>query len=501
MNSQSLSNPQESLSLHPHVQAVVHGDTFIKAVRSYCITLKLAGINNPLGDEDIRQAALTHAYPRIALILACAKDSAGNPILGGMGEEQDYSRQYQEVVRLVTSPPYRDDIHRIAAQMTAAHLIKNLPLNTTLQFYTLGVNLDEQATQDLERISGALRPTPTPEQLTGPLAFYFMTAGGVLPEGVSCWYYITTTGGNGVLSSKQGTIPLPAGDFSNAIHYLSRELNELVIDVGGNLVTYPNRIQTASFDAAGVNYIYSIALSSRAISNRISHEVVTLKLIDGDGTQTVPGILYGVKPDKLYEGGPCSILVRVVNDKVVGTVDDKPSVLKAGSNQLRDIDTLYFRSTGLIEGDLVYRITASNSFPIERILRATTLGDLVIAFLEDLQTYRSEGMVLGSLPFPEALRLVVVNPLEVDQLQVILDILSLPQGVELATGDSFYRITPYEAGPRSIVLKASSGGDLSVADKLQANTALEPTTSTQVIHRKLSPRIQAVYDVMRRLQC
>lgn len=507
----------DSLSLHPHVQAVVHGGVFLDAVKSYCILIKLSSTN--ITDDDIRQVALTHSYPRIGLIIATTKDKEGNPILGGMGHGQDYLSHYQEVIRLITAPPYRDDIHRIAAQLTAAQVIKQVPLNTTLQFYTLGVQLEEQAIKDLERLCGNVSPISSPNN--HQLAIYIYSHKneiGFTPGGVAyCWYYITVLDQNQDISSSEGLIQLPIGDINLAIHKLVYELNEAFIDVGANLIVSPNQIQVSTEGPEGTRAIYSLNIASRLSSANISREMIALRFLTCKETTLanyqgdiiadhIEGLEYGVSPQALTLRGPHSLLIDVKEGKALGSKGAGSStnnVKGAANNKGQVIDTIYFRGEGLV-GPFTYRVSNADALgntPYKTIEVNGNANQLALEFLQDLHKARWQNLVIGSLPYPNALRLVLANPLENNQLKVVVDILTLPVDLEIALGDELYRATPYEGGPRSITIQAIGiGGNAGQPNERSLTAGGQVFGSAQVLNKRMSPRLQAVYDRLNQLE-
>lgn len=508
----------DSVSLHPHVQMVVRGGVFLDAVRAYCILLK--STNTTLTDDEIRQVALTHSYPRIGLILATSKDKEGAPILGGMGAEQDYKAQYLQVIRLITSPPYRDDIHRIAAQLTAAQLIKQLPLNSTLQFFNLGVQLEEQAIKDLERMSGTISLSKS--QVSTQLAIYIHSQSGAVqtppPSKPYCWYYITTLDTNNYLSSKEGLIELPQGDINNAIHHLTGELNEAFIDAGANLIANPNQIQVSDDTAQGVKVIYSLGISSRLNSPKVSREMIAIRFLSCTQTNIheykdnitidhIPNLEYGVYPESLTQQGPHSLVIDVKAgdaSKLATSATSSSSTQGKGATKTPLIDTIYFKGEGL-QGQLVYRVSTPDllgNTPYRTIEATHNANRLALDLLQDLHNNRWQNLVIGSLPYPYALRAVIANPLENNQLKVVIDLISLPVGLEVALGDELYRATPYEPGPRSVTLLAVNllhGGSGGTANNQGATLGGQVYGSASVLNKKMSPRLQAVYDKLNQL--
>lgn len=525
MSSAELEIP--SISQHPEVQAVVTGRRFIESVRSYSILMKANSVS--VSDDEIRSIALNHSYPRIALILASTKDKDGNPALGGIGATQDYSLQYIEVLRLLVSPPYRDDIHRIAAQLTAAQLIKQLPLNSSLQFFNLGVQLEEQAIKDLERIAGSVSISTPPETLAHTLYIAgsapFSVAEAVAPNELIvpvghipyCWYYLTTTSDRGIINSSSDLIRFgPNTPLSDVVNTISLVVNEACINVDANILASPNRHSTKyTFDQGrSISYnLYGLTLASRGQRKYSSNDVLMLRFfcvsedqvglldktnyVDIASTLYIPSLLYGVEEaySKLTMEGPHSLIVpsEKASDKE-GAVNTSKYTSGAEGN----LDTFYFSSKGPLEGSLRYRISASTltqAIGEREVLARGSVQLLVVDFLEDLHALGWQGYIIGAIPYPDALHLVIHAALEDDQMQVVLDILEAPNNLLIALGSVLNRSTPYESGARSIALrpahKATTQSQLS-----QLPTVIQP--QVKVVNSRISVPMQAAFDARAR---
>jgi hypothetical protein len=114
-------------------------------------------------DEVIRIAS-KQVYPRIGLRLAAAKNLDNSPLFSTLNYTQAQLASvsnsnarlslYANVVTLMTdvSSPYSQGITNVAASLTAAILIKSIPINNDIKNIDLGDGIEKNAFADLDRI-------------------------------------------------------------------------------------------------------------------------------------------------------------------------------------------------------------------------------------------------------------------------------------------------------------------------------------------------------------
>ena len=114
-------------------------------------------------DEVIRIAS-KQVYPRIGLRLAAAKNIDNSPLFSTLNYTQSQLASvansnarlglYENVVTLMTdvSSPYSEGITNVAASLTAAILIKSIPINNDIKNIDLGDGIEKNAFADLDRI-------------------------------------------------------------------------------------------------------------------------------------------------------------------------------------------------------------------------------------------------------------------------------------------------------------------------------------------------------------
>lgn len=485
-----------SLSRHPEVVQVVEGKTFVEAVRLSCITL---GGEGTLSDEVIRRTAYTQAYPRIALVLATTVDKDYNSILppGSIS----YEILYREVERLATSQPYVDDIHRIAASLTASYFIRSVPLNSSIQFLPMADKMEERAIQDLDRlrgqvlhqISGLLGGGTSNSSLPGGPSFYFT---GLVEDGRSTDRILIPEGTRGVAvytltPSYQPTplevaIGVPA-TLPDLLSALSEAINNLSIRGDSNILASPNRgtyqvVGTDVVAGGALVRVDSITLAPRRSNHILTRELAILSFylipdtapIDSWKANiletSIPSLLYGVVPiyKELHPSGPHSILLELQKGeatKVEGT--DK-------------VDTLYLQGTA--NGSLSYTVSVDGVVH-ELVLPIHNSNSVIEQVAESLRQVLGTHALVAQLG-PQALQ-VIPN----SNTPVTIALSSLPSGLSASTGTSKSPLFPYGAA----ITLAPSPPNVPVRRPTLAEEASGVYTATS-FRMGVSPRMQAVYD-------
>ena len=498
-----------SLSNHPQVLEVVQGQTFVQAVRQSCTILK----DVSLTDDMIRRAALTQAYPRIALILASTTDKDGKGIIpqGSIS----YEILYREVQRLATSQPYVDDIHRVATALTASYFIKSTPLNSSIQLLPLGDRMETQAIEDLDRLRGqvlhqirALLGDNNAASPAGP-AFYFS---GLVEDGRSSDQILIPNGTKGVAVYTLTThLPIPVEVvvevpplLPDLLTTLSDAINQLSIRSGSNILASPNRgiytIENSDCIPGGalVRLDY-ISLSPRRVDPTITRELVILNFylipVDipkeqwGDNIleTSIPSLFYGVTPTyrHLHPSGPHSILLQV----------DKGSIKELTSGDA--IDTIYLQGEG--EGVVSYTMTINGVQRDGTIPILNGMGTVASQVAQGLREVVGTTALIAQLT-PRSVQVVPNGNtnLPYGNPHLSLSLTSLPQGVEASTGtskNSLYPYVPY--GPIAVTLNSNAGLTLRRPTLGEEATGVYTATSFKV---RTSPRMQAVYDKLDRIE-
>lgn len=486
-----------SLSEHPVIRQIVRTDMFLRSVRLSCTTL----VNGSVTDDMIVEAALTQAYPRIALILATSVDKDKASILppGTIS----YEVLYKEVERIATSEPYVDDIHRVAASLTASYFIRSTPLNSSIQLLPLGDKMEQQAIEDLDRLRGQVihqisnmlggsNPTPLP---SGP-TFYFS---GLVEDGKSTDKILIPQGTRGVavytLTTYQAIpmevvieVPPLLPDLLTA---LSDGINNLSMRGGGNIVASPNRgtytVATPDCVPGGalVRMDY-ITLSPRRNDPTITREVAILSFYlipdtapievwrDNVLETSVPSLLYGVVPsyEQLHPSGPHSLLLEVQKGELV-KVDPTDTV-----------DTLYIQG----EADGIAKYSISIGAVVHEGLVPLSIGN---TRSQVAQAFRE---VLGTTALVAELGSQAIQVIPSGGNAISIGLMGVPPGITTSSGTSRAVLYPYTQSPMALTIVP----DISIRRPTMAEEATG-VYSAMSYRVHLSPRMQSVYDKLDRM--
>lgn len=489
-----------SLSNHPDVLQVVNGKTFVQAVRLSCEILK---DSTSLTDDVIRRAALTQAYPRIALILATSvdKDKASTLPPGGIS----YEVLYREVERLATSQPYVDDIHRVATALTASYFIRSTPLNSSIQLLPLGDRMEQQAIEDLDRLRGQVLQqiksllSEGMSAPTGP-SFYFS---GLIEGGRSSDQILIPEGTRGVavytLTTYQPTplevvIEVPRS-LPNLLTSLAEAINQLSVRGGSNILASPNR---GAFTIASPECVPGgalvrldyITLAPRCSDPMVTRELAilyfylipdTVPIEDWKGNvleTSIPSLLYGVVPSyqDLHPSGPHSILLEV----------EKGTITKVPSGGV--IDTLYLQGEG--SGLIMYSISVDG---VEReVVLPIGSGSVTTQVAESLREVLGSTALVGQVN-PQALQVVPSS----NTSSIAVGLTSLPPGITASMGTSTASLYPYVPGPIALMINPNSNRSIRRPTMAEEATGVYSATS---FVKRTSPRMQAVYDQLDKMK-
>lgn len=123
------------------VQGSLDTANFIKLVRPLCVLTQGASF---ITDADILFQGLSQ-FNNIGLVLSAAKDRDNTQLFKS-------PTTYQAVLNLITNSEYTQGLISVAAELTAANIIRSLPLNDSLRLIDRGNALETRAYSNLDRI-------------------------------------------------------------------------------------------------------------------------------------------------------------------------------------------------------------------------------------------------------------------------------------------------------------------------------------------------------------
>lgn len=497
-----------SLSKHPLVLQVVRTQRFLQGVRLSCTTL----VDKSLTDDMIMEAALTQAYPRIALVLATSVDKDKASILAP--GPISYEIIYREVERIATSQPYVDDIHRIAGSLTAAYFIRATPLNSSIQLLPHGDRMEQQAIEDLDRLRGQVlqqinalfveekASNSERKASTPPPTFYFsgLVEGGrssdqiLIPEGTRGIAVYTLTTNQPVPMEVVVEVPPSIPELLTS---LSEAINNLSIRGDSNVLASPNRgtyavVVTDCMEGGGalVRLDY-ITLSPRRTDPIITRELAilsfylipnTVPIVDWRANvleSSIPSLLYGVvgSYQQLHPGGPHSLLLELEKGELI-KVDPTDTV-----------DTLYVQGDG--EGIAKYSITIDGVAHEGVLPVSSNVGGGITS--QVAQVLRE---VLGTHALVGELGSQAVQVIPNGTSNISIGLASLPPGINTSVGTTKSPLYPYTTGSVALTVNPNSGRSIRRPTMAEEATGVYSATSFRIV---TSPRMQAVYDKLDRM--
>lgn len=272
-------------------------------------------------------------------------------------------------------------------------------------------------------------------------------------------------------------------------------------------------IELTSLNFSSVRNREVIHVDLRTISKDILPEIIdsstllTLRSLTSPG---IDGISFGVINNyySLTKEGPHSLIVEVDKGDVTSTQDSGEVLDTALNNKNLNIDTFYFKvDTDITLNSGILRVKVSTSPNIlnykEWIINipsGSSALDIAKAFHISFYDKENVTEVLGSLAHPNAVQMVsFIKTNEV--VRIIVDILEVPIGVEVATGNNISKVTPYRPKHRSINIPSvpadkedRENDELSNYNKpkgLNVSTSSPPS---------ISPQLQSVRDKLKELE-
>lgn len=123
------------------IQSSLDTVNFIKLVRPLCVLTQGSSF---ITDDDILFQGYNQ-FNNIGLVLSAAKDKDNTQLF-------KIPTTYQAVLGLMTNSEYSSGLVNVAAELTAANIIRSLPLNDSLKLIERGNTLETRAYSNLDRI-------------------------------------------------------------------------------------------------------------------------------------------------------------------------------------------------------------------------------------------------------------------------------------------------------------------------------------------------------------
>lgn len=445
--------------------------------------------------SEIYYAITEHADPKVGLILAAARDNSGNQIFATteivkqfmFAKETDQTQTSDVTFRDKTI--FVDGIKRVSASLAAALLIGQLAQVPEQQKHS--EYLEKQAIADLNRIlqvpelqdllKADTRTTVKEDTLK---SFYFKPGSYQIAAPLTMEVFISGANNWILVDSYQDSVNTAtlAADLADAINSFT------LISQTSNLVAAPV--------LSGETGLHRIDFSSRRRDLVISNELVSVRFTSANDAVKIP-FTWGVDTENLSE--------YYLNSLILITQIGKVSSLIAtnSTDESVKLNVLYFRQRTEITpttDEIEYRI--SPTMDDNRIIEIDSnyavsdrAAGATLALLNDLFDEKENNNVLGSIVQndPSTNTLIysgihlVAYIINNSITEFILDIINLPEDLEVALGTKLGPVTSFSRKPRSITVPAyyerSLVGAANSLDDFEAKSLIVKTRPASIVQR------------------
>ncbi len=267
----------------------------------------------------------------------------------------------------------------------------------------------------------------------------------------------------------------------------------------GQIVDYNNKVYVCKEEST--DNIPSISTTYWVSLYVTTDELANYRSISQD---YIEGLVYGLTNNftALDKKGPKSILLDVEKGdlKVISSSNKT-------SKETNLINTFYFKLSDpliLVNGILKLRVASTKlldvpeifSFlnPIDKTLDITLVNasaeDVALEVLKAVYQISQYTDTLSALVYPHALEFTAFKRTK-EEVQEVIDIIQIPDGLDIATGTSIIEKTPYKNKARSLVIEA-----IPIPSQLRTSVLVDSNNSKagQVVKLKEDKSLQTVKD-------
>jgi len=479
---------------------------------------------------EIYNAITQHADPRIALVLAAARDKEGNQLFPDLSIVQNF--MFGQVSSTITEANvtffqkdiFVDGIKRVTAALAAATIIAQLAQIDEQAKHA--IVLEKQALDDLDRILQVpelvktTTTTSTDTSLDNVVAIWFKSFSGAIAVGATLTARV-------YLSSLSGAGWITFGTYTSTIDTakIAIDLADLVNQ--NTLSSKSGNIIAASILAGG-NQLHRVEFTARARDVVNSSDVISVQFLytDSAGVVTLP-FDWGVEKLILTNAPVNSVFVNIQK----GTLTSSATAAKT-SNQYAELNVIYIRRSKALtnyDDDVLpivsshpveYRVTPSKlpesietTMPVltsvnpdlARRYNGDRHSQLGLLLIDDLYRLKQEWMneggincyLLGAIirndpaALPTSLVGIQLVAWTYTNLEdyLIYDLLVIPPDLEVALGTVDSPITEFSNKPRSVRIKTRL--ELGAGGFTNGNS----TASAMIVSMPRSRLLQRVADL------
>jgi hypothetical protein len=434
-----------------------------------------------------------HADPRIALILAAARDKNDQSLFPSLdsvkaamyGPSSDTSTEFLDTERNI----FVDGVRRVSAALAAAHIINQLA--QIPEQHAHAKHVEQQAIEDLNRIirvsdSSVTQFSRSDESALETSSFFFENLQLQLTDTIQVEVFLPSTG---LLAVGSGALWTTVGTYNGAVN-----VGSIVVDIADTINQLTLVAGTANILAspilAGDRSLHRINVSARSRSPDVTYEIIIIRVTNLTSTESNQSpFRWGLSPTRIENLSVNSALISVGQGRVsslsaaaVSSLNRVPTVLYFkrvpidGLGRALDFNGDAILSSTWQNSNLIFRVSPTQSEPsiisIPRLLDATPEGQekldslrysqVALELLNGLFSVKGSTRALGALirnddpnaidPLAgvELVSFSATNP----ETWIILDVLSLPADILIAVGNLQGPITQFSNKPRSIRIES-----------------------------------------------
>jgi hypothetical protein len=432
--------------------------TYAREVRRYSALLEQKST------WEIYQTATIHSDPHIALVLAAADDEEGNPMFPSEEAIKNILYGLDSVEGSENEDFLSDGVRRVSIALTASILTGQL--SQIPEQFQHSNSIKKQALEDLERIisipeSVKKKEVEEPSQEFNS-TFFFSRQEVDIREGdqLTCSIYIPSLTNSGLgwqtVATYEESVSTAAivSDIADTINELTLEDNT------ANLVASPV--------LSGPAGTHTIDFYVRYNFQGIQSEVISIRFdffdeFEGRTIEQVP-FRWGIKSSQLTYYYLNSTVIILTGD----TTGSKVSQLDSQEDSAQN--SIYFRSKDVVcsSNKIKFRIN-----PTDEQVRTVYIPDdldpedrpgaAALAMINELSSIQGETRSLGAIIRNDgsdldnpvaAFKLIAFSTTNPEQY-IVLDILSVPEDLEVALGDTKRPLTRFSSKPKSLRIKTT----------------------------------------------
>lgn len=481
----------------------------VNIVRGFSVLIRRKSIS------EIYQVIINQTDPRIALVLAAARDNSGNQLFPTLSVVKAFMFGTNDDTIIKADVVFNDKsifvngIKRVSCVLTASYLIGQL--SQVPEQAQHAITLEQQGIADLNRIlqvpevRTAIQQSQQNAIINNQARIYFQPTKLQLGQrNLTVSVYLSA------ISSSW----LVVDTYNESIN-LSNIISDISDFINSNTLNSTTSNILASLILSGTNGLHIIEFQTRLRNIIVNTELVSIKFTYNDLNNTLIELPFkwGIDPIQLlpFAVNSCLIEVNTATNTTssINTVQDEfvLDTLYIKRRTVNELNQPIIKTDGEID-ILEYRISPTQTEPtiINIPYSQSTAADrpniIVTELLNSLFELKEDTKALGSIIQNDPT--TVINNISALQLvawtisnkevELILDVLTLPNDIELAIGNSQKPLTTFSSKPRSLKVRTTYER-LNTSTSTITQPDLSNSTYIKLVKGKQSSLLKKLNDI------